>query len=650
MITACIYRRTPGGTGMAARLLRTLSLICALTGCVLPIPALAQDGGQRYDNPALGVAFDLPAGWQVAAEEDKLLAAAPADLSTVQEGGAPQGLAVRMVFGTFNQLGIVDASQLPDLLNRLVASTVTPPTPEPVQWGNASGYQTLVKLSGEDLTTRVALLAIAGGRVAVVRGMAPASVWEGGAGAQFDALTQSLAFTLPQRDENYIKSITTNDGGVLWQYESPQPTNGRVVAAGGITFDMFGVMYMTAGPGGVLALEMETGNRISYMGPWYDGDFVDVAIGPDTKLYMANIADNTDQAVMVVDRAGNWARAWGTRGDGDGQFAPKMPQTITVTHDGAVWTVSEGHSSGIRNRLYKFDTLGNLLQTVDLATINPDLSNVRIAVNEKTGALYLVGATGNLNVADANGKPLVVNLAAEVLNGLMPVGIAIAPDDNIVLALDAPGLDSFGLLELSVAGRLLDAFGLPYDTARGGPFLPGEYLHPGGLIMGPDGTGYWTETNPATGDTQVQHFTFTGDGLLPLGVETASTTATNSNPAPDPAHGGGTLTYGQTVRGALNNRYPVHNWTFEGRAGDHVIITMIDASKSGLLDPKLTLKDAQGRDIAANDDVGDIRPEGMAERDARIDFLLPGDGVYTIEAGRFGGRGDYTLTLEQVTG
>ena len=52
--------------------------------------------------------------------------------------------------------------------------------------------------------------------------------------------------------------------------------------------------------------------------------------------------------------------------------------------------------------------------------------------------------------------------------------------------------------------------------------------------------------------------------------------------------------------------------------------------------------------IAANDDVGDVRPEGLTARDARIDFFLPGDGLFIIEAGRFGGRGDYVLTLELV--
>jgi hypothetical protein len=637
---------------MLSRHIRSLSLACVviLVLSALPVAALAQDSSARYDNPSLGVSFDLPAGWQVAVENDELFAGQPADLAAVQAGDPPAGLALSMAFGTFNELGIVDATQLPALLTRLVSSNVTPPTPEPVQWGTASGYQAVVVLTNEGLTTRIALLAIAGGRVAVVRALAPSGIWDGGGSAQFDTLAASVVFTLPERDANYIENITANDGGVLWQFVSGQPDSGRVVQAGGITFDEFDVMYMAVGPGGILALEMSTGNQISYMGPWYDGNFVDIAIGPDTKLYLANTAADTDQAIMVVDRAGNWLRGWGTRGDGDGQFAPQMPQTIVVVPNGNIWTVSEGHTSGIRNRLYEFDAFGNLIKTIDLATINPDMSGVRIDNNSKTGALYLVGATGNLNVVDANGEALVVNLAAEVLNGLTPIDIAIAPDDNIILALPAPGLDGFGFLELSVAGRLLDAFGFPYDTTRGGAFLPGEYQRPGGLLMNPDGTGYWTETDPASGTIQVQHFIFTGDGVLPLGSEIAQGTSTvpNSDTASDPAHGGGSLVYGDTVRGTLNNRYPVHHWTFEGRAGDHIVIKMIDASHSGLLDPQLSLKTTEGNEIAANDDVGDVRPAELAFRDALIDFVLPSDGVYTIDAGRFGGRGDYTLSLERV--
>jgi hypothetical protein len=626
---------------------RILSIMVLL---VMGLPVLAQDGVERYEAPPLGIAFDLPAGWEVAVGDNKLLAASPAELSTVQSGGAPQALIVRITLGTFNQLGITDATELPLLLDRLVPRGATVPDAQPANWGNGSGYQMLVMLPDEALTTRVGLLAVAGGRVAIVRGIAPSALWNSGASDQFAALAASLEFFPPQRDDSTLERVISNDGGVMWHYQEPQPDSGRVVNAGGITYDMFDVMYMTAGPGGVLALQMPTGARISYMGPWYDGNFVDVAIGPDTKLYTANIAADTTDAVMVVDRAGNYTRGWGTRGDGPGQFAPGMPQTIAVTRGGDVWTVSEGHSSGVQNRLYRFDSFGNLLQTIDLATINPDLSGVRIDNNVGTGALYLVGQTGNLNVIDANGEPLVVNLAQDVLADLEPIDIAIAPNNSIILALAAPGLEGFGFLELSVAGNLLDVFGLPHDADRGGAFAPGEYRLPAGLIIGPDGTGYWTETHPDTGYTQLQAFSFSGDGNLPLGVEMADDPGADDAVPPelDPAFGGGSLVLGQTVAGSLNNRYPAHQWTFEARAGDHVIITMQDASGTGALDPQLVLNAPDGREIAANDDVGDVRPDAMGKRDARIDFVLPDDGVYTIDATRFGGRGDYALTLELV--
>ncbi|GIV81481.1 MAG: hypothetical protein KatS3mg051_0835 [Anaerolineae bacterium] len=634
---------------MTVRMRPLLWLLCLLTlaAVALPLRVWAQTG-ERYENPSLGVSFTMPAGWQVNAWEKGLLAGAPADLALVEAGTMPQGLVVRMVFGSFSELGITDASQLPDLLTRLIAESPTVPEPRRIEWGNASGYEELVTLPQEQLTTRVALLAVAGGRVAIVRGMAPAAAWDTGAGAQFDALAASLFFTLPAREADLMTRLTTNDGGVLWHYVAPQPESRRMVRAGGIVYDMFNVMYMAAGPGGVLSLEMNSGRQISYMGPWVGGDYVDVAIGPDTKLYLANVAEERQAAVTVVDRAGNFARAWGARGDGDGEFAPGMPQTIAVTRGGDVWTVSEGHSAGIRNRLYKFDAFGNLLLTADLSAINPDLSGVRLAVNDRTDALYLVGATGSLNVVDSQGEPLVVNLAQEILQGLTPLDIAIAPNDNLILALPAPGLDGFGFLEMSVAGKLLDAFGFPYDATRGGPFLPGEYFRPAGLVVGPDGTIYWTETHPETGYTQVQRFTFTGDGLLPLGAEVAAGSGGESPLGADPAQGGGPLAYGQAVRGALNNRYPLHRWTFEGSAGDHVLITMKDVSGAGLLDPQLRLLNAEGRAIAANDDVGAVRPEGLAERDAVIDFFLPATGTYTIEAGRFGGRGDYLLTLERL--
>ncbi|MBN1679010.1 MAG: hypothetical protein JW966_01875 [Anaerolineae bacterium] len=634
-------------------LLSSIGMVCAVFLSGLAVPAaLAQNAGERYENPSMGIAFDLPDGWAVAAEDTKLIAAAPADIAAVQAGSAPQALAMRIVIGEFNELGITDATQLPDLLARLVpGSDITPPPAEQTTWGNASGYQMVITVAKENLTTRVGLLAIAGGRVAVVRGMAPPAVWDSGAGAQFDTLVQSLEFSLPVRDENYLERVISNDGGVFWHYQSAPPgppDDWRLVQGGGLTYDMFDILYMAAGPGGVLAINQTTGESIAYMGPWYDGNFVDIGIGPRTRLYLANIADETLNAIMVIDRAGNWARGWGIRGDGDGQFAPNMPRSIavTTTGEGEVWAVSEGHPTGIRNRLYRFDLFGNLRQTIDLDAVNADLSGIRIALNETTGALYVVGATGNLNVVDLNGQALVTNLAQEILVDQTPVDIAIAPNGNIVLAVPAPGLGGFGFLELSVAGQLLDVFGLPFEREFGEMFRPGEYRQAGGMIIGPDGKVYFAETNPETSYTQVQAFLFSGDGRLPLGDEmVVDPNQPPDVPEADPVLNGGAIAYGETVTGKLNNRYPVHRWTFEGSAGDHVVITMLDASGIGMLDPLVNLVDVDGRIIASNDDVGQLAEAGMSERDVLLEFDLPSDGVYTIEATRFGGRGDYTLTL-----
>ena len=48
---------------MIRRCLGLLTLLVVLS--LFPLPVLAQDAGQRYESSTLGVAFDLPAGWQV---------------------------------------------------------------------------------------------------------------------------------------------------------------------------------------------------------------------------------------------------------------------------------------------------------------------------------------------------------------------------------------------------------------------------------------------------------------------------------------------------------------------------------------------------------------------------------------------------------
>ena len=67
---------------MSHRLSRwlVLPIVLALLGGLLP-SAHAQEEGQRFEDAALGIAFDLPAGWEVEVRDDELIAATRPDLT-----------------------------------------------------------------------------------------------------------------------------------------------------------------------------------------------------------------------------------------------------------------------------------------------------------------------------------------------------------------------------------------------------------------------------------------------------------------------------------------------------------------------------------------------------------------------------------------
>ncbi|NJL95476.1 MAG: hypothetical protein HC915_17990 [Anaerolineae bacterium] len=117
----------------------------------------------------------------------------------------------------------------------------------------------------------------------------------------------------------------------------------------------------------------------------------------------------------------------------------------------------------------------------------------------------------------------------------------------------------------------------------------------------------------------------------------------------DPTQGGGNINLGQTVQGALNNNVILHEWFFEGVAGDRIRITMRDITPNQGLDPLLILFNPNRSEIARVDDIGDLPIEGLRSTDAVIEIDLRATGFYTIQAARFGGRGDYELTLESLT-
>lgn len=133
-----------------------------------------------------------------------------------------------------------------------------------------------------------------------------------------------------------------------------------------------------------------------------------------------------------------------------------------------------------------------------------------------------------------------------------------------------------------------------------------------------------------------------------------TTAPPTSAPAPPRPSGasvrrGGTINVGDRVTGqfALNSptlgdstRFDV--WTFTGKRGDRVSITM----RSSAFDPYLILS----RNVNGNNESLRQDDDGGGGTDARIAVELPADGQYTIVANavRKEALGEYTLSLESV--
>ncbi len=118
---------------------------------------------------------------------------------------------------------------------------------------------------------------------------------------------------------------------------------------------------------------------------------------------------------------------------------------------------------------------------------------------------------------------------------------------------------------------------------------------------------------------------------------------TTPNPAPTPVitTQSGSLGYGDSVTGTIDDNTPSVAYSFEASAGDVVNIHMY--GETGDLDPLVIVLDANGNEVGHNDDA-----PGQTTRDSAIEGLtIPADGTYTIVATRY--QGDVGLTSGAFT-
>jgi serine protease Do len=112
----------------------------------------------------------------------------------------------------------------------------------------------------------------------------------------------------------------------------------------------------------------------------------------------------------------------------------------------------------------------------------------------------------------------------------------------------------------------------------------------------------------------------------------------------------GAISYGERRFGALTDQIFLHTYTFEGKAGESVTITL----RSAEFDAYLELIGVDGKPLAANDDIGALTGS-LSATDAQIAaFTLPQDGRYTVRVTRFGREtargvfGSYELQLSRT--
>lgn len=111
------------------------------------------------------------------------------------------------------------------------------------------------------------------------------------------------------------------------------------------------------------------------------------------------------------------------------------------------------------------------------------------------------------------------------------------------------------------------------------------------------------------------------------------------------AQSGGELVFGEWIEGTLTASEYEHEYTFQGAAGDVILITMLTQPGTYDLDPAFLLRDSAGNVLVEVDDIVGLNAAAVLE--------LAADGEYSILATRSGGAtgssdGAYILRVAEV--
>lgn len=569
-------------------------------------PAHAQAGPQEYRSDVFGLAFQYPAGWVIREQmaTQTILAAAEADLQAIAESRKPAGLIFSVTITSMRQIGAQSLDDLGPLLQRISGEGAQPITN--IRIGGADGLVTGALNSAQDVATRTVILSIGRRRVAILRGVATATGWVTGGKTQFDDVVNTMSFFPPPAGID-IDGV----GAALWQLSAADMPNltDVTITANGAT------LYVTERDKGIWQISAN-GVALGVSRPPEVGAFGGIVVLRDGSIYLSDPVNH----VLWLSLPGEPIRKLGRGevGTGRGAFGPTSPRQFGFAPR-YIYILDE-NEGGPRIQLFSFSGSPTTFWRLPAGIERP-----LMAVDGEGNAYILGRNTDGIVKINAAGAVSREGIGREALAGSEALALVVDRFDNFYVA-----TADQGILHLDTDGRLIGVIGEPYDESA--PPKPGQLARPVAIALSPEGGPMYVVD---AGSKYPQIVAFALDGNTAISLEAGT-------------HAVGPIRYGQTVTGSITIPNFMYTYTFEGKAGEVVTITM---QGSETLDAYVDLLRPDGRLVAANDDA---RTGGLGPTDAQIRaYTLPLDGTYTIRATRFGREasrqvGEFSLRLEKV--
>lgn len=545
--------------------------------------ALAQGGDLLpYAWEAGDLALAYPAGWDtpLPREDGDQLTLSLAQIMTASPETRPPGIPFVTLMLTPD-----DGSELATrLATALEALTIQPGATESTVMLGAAGTRMEGRSGDGQFYGLAAATPLPGGQILIVSGRALFSQRDLFAGA-FDSILNSLvlgAEETPQRSEY----------GVLWHTGRDLSDGAEAfVDLAGVAYGPDNVLYTADAVLGVIGVDTVSGAVAAILPNEEIAAPASIAVDASGRVL---VADTLCQCVFVLTPQGMWDSPLTG-------FNLDAPVSLAVTPDGTLY-VTDMDDEGVLVRAFLGES--ETVIRLDETALNQPL----LAVNP-AGMLVALADDGTVYTLE-NGQftPGVILDTG----GFWVNAFAIDRSGYFLLATDSQGIVTFSPVGERVGriGRIVVAYP-----------LSGEVVNPHGIVVGPDGTVYTSDS----------------DGQF--GAVTAFSTQVGGGRV-----GATALIPGVPVQGTLDAATPQQSWTFMAAAGQVVMISAVDASRSDTLDVALRLLSPDGGEAAYSD--GQEGQDLYGFFDAQIrSFIITEAGVYTVRVERVDGDGTYSLGI-----